>query len=104
MGLKRLETENPDSSGALYQDAGIFLFDDHFSAIDAHTGSHLFKVIIEGKIAQAGKYQEILESDKEFMELVSAHKDALSALHSISPVELDASSSNQKIENKMTHH
>lgn len=31
---------------ALYQDADIYLFDDPFSAVDAHTGSHLFKVII----------------------------------------------------------
>lgn len=29
---------------ALYQDADIYLFDDPFSALDAHTGSHLFKV------------------------------------------------------------
>lgn len=56
----------------------------------------------EGKIAQAGKYQEILESGKEFMELVSAHKDALSALDSISLTELNASGSTEKIENKDT--
>jgi ABC-type multidrug transport system fused ATPase/permease subunit len=115
---------------ALYQDADIILFDDPFSAVDAHTGSHLFKecllrllasktviyvthqveflpaadlilVMKEGKIAQAGKYQEILESGKEFMELVSAHKDALSALDSFSRME-DSSSSNQEIENKKT--
>jgi ABC-type bacteriocin/lantibiotic exporter with double-glycine peptidase domain len=29
---------------ALYHDAQIYLFDDPFSAVDAHTGSHLFKV------------------------------------------------------------
>ncbi|XP_058074506.1 ABC transporter C family member 3-like isoform X2 [Magnolia sinica] len=28
---------------ALYQDADIYLFDDPFSAVDAHTGTHLFK-------------------------------------------------------------
>ncbi|CAJ2659692.1 unnamed protein product [Trifolium pratense] len=28
---------------ALYQDADIYLLDDPFSAVDAHTGSHLFK-------------------------------------------------------------
>jgi ABC-type bacteriocin/lantibiotic exporter with double-glycine peptidase domain len=52
----------------------------------------------EGKIVQSGKYQEILESRTEFMELVGAHKDALSALHSISPNEMDVSSLNQKTE------
>ena len=31
---------------ALYQDADIYLFDDPFSAVDAHTGTHLFKVIL----------------------------------------------------------
>ena len=31
---------------ALYQDADIYLFDDPFSAVDAHTGSHLFKVSV----------------------------------------------------------
>ena len=30
---------------ALYQDADIYLFDDPFSAVDAHRGSHVFKVI-----------------------------------------------------------
>lgn len=29
---------------ALYQDADVYLFDDPFSAVDAHTGSHLFNV------------------------------------------------------------
>ncbi|CAD6210694.1 unnamed protein product [Miscanthus lutarioriparius] len=97
---------------ALYQDSDIYLFDDPFSAVDAHTGSHLFKecllgdlasktvvyvthqieflptadlilVIKDGRIAQAGKYNEILGSGKEFMELVGAHKDALTTLDAI---------------------
>lgn len=29
---------------ALYQDADVYLFDDPFSAVDAHTGTHLFSV------------------------------------------------------------
>lgn len=29
---------------ALYQDCDIYFLDDIFSAVDAHTGSHLFKV------------------------------------------------------------
>ncbi|XP_044482645.1 ABC transporter C family member 3-like [Mangifera indica] len=97
---------------ALYQDADIYLFDDPFSAVDAHTGSHLFKEVLlgalnsktvvyvthqveflpaadlilvmkDGKITQAGKYTEILNSGTDFMELVGAHKQALSALDSI---------------------
>ena len=31
---------------ALYRDIDIYLFDDPFSAVDAHTRSHLFKVFI----------------------------------------------------------
>ncbi|CAO2185873.1 unnamed protein product [Urochloa humidicola] len=100
---------------ALYQEADIYLFDDPFSAVDAHTGSHLFKecllgalasktvvyvthqieflpaadlilVMKDGRIAQAGKYNDILGSGEEFMELVGAHKDALTALDTIDPV------------------
>ncbi|KAK6947041.1 ABC transporter type 1, transmembrane domain [Dillenia turbinata] len=96
---------------ALYQDADIYLFDDPFSAVDAHTGSHLFKeclqgllgsktviyvthqveflpaadlilVMKDGRITQAGKYSDILSSGTDFMELVGAHKQALSALDS----------------------
>ncbi|CAK7324535.1 unnamed protein product [Dovyalis caffra] len=96
---------------ALYQDADIYLFDDPFSAVDAHTGSHLFKEVLlglltsktviyvthqveflpvadlifvmkDGKIAQAGKYNDILCSGSDFMELVGSHKAALSALDS----------------------
>jgi len=29
---------------SIYEDADIYLFDDPFSAVDAHTGSQLFKV------------------------------------------------------------
>ncbi|KAJ0987913.1 hypothetical protein J5N97_006269 [Dioscorea zingiberensis] len=97
---------------ALYHDADIFLFDDPFSAVDAHTGSHLFKecllgllssktvvyvthqveflpsadlilVMKDGRITQAGKYNDILSSGTDFMELVGAHKDALAALDSV---------------------
>ncbi|KAK1440244.1 hypothetical protein QVD17_06069 [Tagetes erecta] len=97
---------------ALYQDADIYLLDDPFSAVDAHTGSHLFKecvlrflesktviyvthqveflpaadlvlVLKSGRIKQAGKYNDILDSRSDFMELVGAHKEALSVIDSI---------------------
>ncbi|CAL5403495.1 unnamed protein product [Camellia sinensis] len=67
---------------ALYQDADIYLFDDPFSAVDAHTGSHLYRVMKDGRIAQAGKYNDILNSGTDFMELVGAHQDVLSTLDS----------------------
>ncbi|XVE80511.1 hypothetical protein DITRI_Ditri14bG0145900 [Diplodiscus trichospermus] len=94
---------------ALYQDADIYLFDDPFSAVDAHTGSHLFKEVLlrklssktviyvthqveflpvadlilvmnNGRITQAGKYNDILNSGTDFIKLVGAHKKALSTL------------------------
>ncbi|XP_044482656.1 ABC transporter C family member 3-like [Mangifera indica] len=94
---------------AIYQDADVYMFDDPFSAVDAHTGSHLFKEVLlgllrsktviyvthqveflptadlilvmkDGKISQAGKYGDILNSGTDFMELVGAHKQALSAI------------------------
>lgn len=97
---------------ALYQDADIYLFDDPFSAVDAHTGSHLFNecilsllhsktvvyvthqveflpaadlilVMKDGKITQAGKYNDILKLGSDFMELVGAHSEALSKLDSV---------------------
>ncbi|CAH9134081.1 unnamed protein product [Cuscuta epithymum] len=94
---------------ALYQDADIYLLDDPFSAVDAHTGSELFKeyimtalatktvvfvthqveflpaadlilVLREGCIIQCGKYDELLEAGTDFRSLVSAHNEAIEAM------------------------
>ncbi|KAJ7972577.1 ABC transporter C family member 5 [Quillaja saponaria] len=94
---------------ALYQDADIYLLDDPFSAVDAHTGSELFKeyiltaladktvvfvthqveflpaadmilVLKEGRIIQAGKYDYLLQAGTDFRTLVSAHHDAIEAM------------------------
>ncbi|KAK4799126.1 hypothetical protein SAY86_024491 [Trapa natans] len=94
---------------ALYQDADIYLLDDPFSAVDAHTGSDLFKeyimsalamktviyvthqveflpaadlilVLKEGRIIQAGKYDELLQAGTDFETLVSAHHEAIEAM------------------------
>ncbi|KAL9995772.1 putative ABC-type xenobiotic transporter [Helianthus debilis subsp. tardiflorus] len=96
---------------ALYQDVDIYLFDDPFGAVDAHTGSHLFKecmlrsldsktviytthqveflpaadlilVLRDGRITQSGMYSDILNSGSDFMDLVGAHQEALSAINS----------------------
>ncbi|GLJ16645.1 hypothetical protein SUGI_0285690 [Cryptomeria japonica] len=94
---------------AVYQNADIYLMDDPFSAVDAHTGTQLFEecltgvlrgktliyvthqveflpsadlilVMQNGKIAQAGKYDELLKEGKSFEALVSAHNQALGAV------------------------
>ncbi|KAK9065604.1 hypothetical protein SSX86_015005 [Deinandra increscens subsp. villosa] len=109
---------------ALYQDADIYLFDDPFSAVDAITGSHLFKecmmgflesktviyvthqveflpaanlilVLKDGRITQAGKYEDIIKLGSDFLELVGAHKEALleieSAGHNLRSKTIDVS-------------
>ncbi|KAK2366481.1 ABC transporter C family member [Trifolium repens] len=89
---------------ALYQNADIYLLDDPFSAVDAHTAKNLFNEYImeglkgktvllvthqvdflpafdsvllmsDGVILQAGPYNELLTSSKEFNDLVNAHKE-----------------------------
>ncbi|GKD21657.1 multidrug resistance-associated protein 3 [Tanacetum coccineum] len=41
------------------------------------------EVLRDGRITQAGKYNGILDSGSDFMELVGAHKEALSSIDSI---------------------
>ncbi|KAG9150541.1 hypothetical protein Leryth_010912 [Lithospermum erythrorhizon] len=94
---------------ALYQDADIYLLDDPFSALDAHTSSELFQeyimtalatktvvfvthqveflpaadlilVLREGCIIQAGKYEELLQAGTDFGTLVSAHHEAIESI------------------------
>ncbi|KAL2319480.1 hypothetical protein Fmac_028449 [Flemingia macrophylla] len=94
---------------AVYQDADIYLFDDPFSAVDAHTGTHLFKeclmgilkektiifvthqveflpaadlilVMQNGRVAQAGKFEDLLKQNIGFEVLVGAHSKALESI------------------------
>ncbi|XP_008800828.2 LOW QUALITY PROTEIN: ABC transporter C family member 14-like [Phoenix dactylifera] len=91
---------------AVYQDCDIYLLDDVFSAVDAHTGSEIFKecvrgalkektivlvthqvdflhnadlilVMRDGAIVQSGKYSELLESGSDFAALVAAHDSSM---------------------------
>ncbi|KAK4788984.1 hypothetical protein SAY86_020303 [Trapa natans] len=84
---------------AIYQEADIYLLDDPFSAVDAHTGNQLFKdcfmrilkeksvifvthqleflpaadlilVMREGRIAQAGTFEELMLQNIGFEKLV----------------------------------
>ncbi|KAK8324264.1 hypothetical protein V6Z12_A12G287200 [Gossypium hirsutum] len=60
---------------ALYQDADIYLLDDPFSAVDAHTATSLFNLMSDGEILQAASYHHLLASSQEFQDLVNAHKE-----------------------------
>ncbi|KAE8665478.1 ABC transporter C family member 4 [Hibiscus syriacus] len=91
---------------AVYQDCDTYLLDDVFSAVDAHTGSDIFKecvrgilkektillvthqvdflhnvdlilVMRDGMITQSGKYNDLLDSGMDFGALVAAHESAM---------------------------
>nr|CAD59598.1 MRP-like ABC transporter [Oryza sativa Japonica Group] len=94
---------------SVYEDADIYLFDDPFSAVDAHTGSQLFKdclmgilkdktilyvthqveflptadlilVMQDGNIVQKGKFDELLQQNIGFEAIVGAHSQALESV------------------------
>ncbi|XP_058224199.1 putative ABC transporter C family member 15 isoform X1 [Rhododendron vialii] len=97
---------------AVYQDADIYLLDDPFSAVDAHTGTQLFEeclmgilkdktilyvthqveflpaadlilVMQNGRIAQAGTFEELMKQNIGFEVLVGAHNQALESVLSV---------------------
>ncbi|XP_048326439.2 ABC transporter C family member 10-like [Ziziphus jujuba] len=88
---------------ALYQNADIYLLDDPFSAVDAHTASSLFDeyvveglsgktvllvthqvdflpavdsvlLMFNGEILREAPYHQLLSTSQEFQDLVNAHK------------------------------
>ncbi|XP_024018043.1 putative ABC transporter C family member 15 [Morus notabilis] len=94
---------------AVYHDADIYLLDDPFSAVDAHTGTQLFKeclmgllrdktilfvthqveflpaadlilVMQNGNIAQAGTFEQLMKENIGFEILVGAHSQALESI------------------------
>lgn len=94
---------------SVYEDADIYLFDDPFSAVDAHTGGQLFKdclmgilkdktilyvthqveflpaadlilVMQDGKIVQKGKFDDLLQQNIGFEAIVGAHSQALESV------------------------
>ncbi|KAH0450481.1 hypothetical protein IEQ34_021173 [Dendrobium chrysotoxum] len=96
---------------AVYYDADIYLLDDPFSAVDAHTASILFhdcvmtalekKTVIlvthqveflpqtdrilvmeGGTIIQTGRYEELLKSGTAFEQLVTAHQSSITTINS----------------------
>ncbi|XP_065620669.1 ABC transporter C family member 8 isoform X2 [Quercus suber] len=94
---------------AVYNDADIYLLDDPFSAVDAHTAAILFndcvmaalenktvilvthqveflsevdKILVmkDGQITQSGSYEELLTAGAAFEQLVNAHRDVITGL------------------------
>ncbi|KAM3389632.1 hypothetical protein ACQJBY_011653 [Aegilops geniculata] len=94
---------------SVYEDADIYLFDDPFSAVDAHTGGQLFKdclmgmlkdktilyvthqveflpaadlilVMQDGKIVQKGRFDDLLKQNIGFEAIVGAHSQAIDSV------------------------
>ncbi|KAK9108406.1 hypothetical protein Syun_024417 [Stephania yunnanensis] len=93
---------------AIYSNSDVYLLDDPFSAVDAHTGAHLFKeclmgflsrktviyvthqlefldasdlvlVMKDGKIVQSGKFEELIADPYgELVRQMTAHSQSLS--------------------------
>nr|QVT92275.1 ABC transporter [Salvia miltiorrhiza] len=92
---------------ALYSNSDIYLLDDPFSAVDAHTGAHMFKkclmqllhdktvvyvthqlefldssdlvlVMKDGRIVESGQYRDLVSNpDGELMKQMAAHHKSL---------------------------
>ncbi|BAD52758.1 putative AtMRP4 [Oryza sativa Japonica Group] len=99
---------------AVYQDADVYLLDDVFSAVDAHTGSDIFRdcvrgalrdktvllvthqldflrnahaiyVMRDGAVAQSGRYHDLLRTGTDFAALVAAHESSMELVESAAP-------------------
>ncbi|WJX92060.1 ATP-binding cassette sub- C member 8 [Trifolium repens] len=116
---------------AVYNDADIYLLDDPFSAVDAHTASILFNdcvmtslrektvvlvthqveflsevdtilVMEGGKLIQSGNYENLLTAGTAFELLMSAHKDTITDLNQDS--ENKIGSENEVLSNPQDSH
>ena len=50
----------------------------------------------DGRITQSGKYNDILNSGTDFMELVGAHKEAMSSLDGVGPIPVEKGEGDEK--------
>ncbi|KAL8535199.1 hypothetical protein ACS0TY_010996 [Phlomoides rotata] len=100
---------------AIYSNSDIYLLDDPFSAVDAHTGAHMFRkclmqllhnktvvyvthqlefldasdlvlVMEDGRIVESGKYQDLVSNpDGELMKQMKAHSRSLDQVNPPTP-------------------
>ncbi|KAK8304343.1 hypothetical protein V6Z12_D04G215600 [Gossypium hirsutum] len=111
MNLSGGQKQRIQLARAVYSDSDIYILDDPFSAVDAHTGTHLFKkclkgllsektviyathqlefldaadlvlVMKDGLIVQSGKYEELIaDSDGELVRQMNAHRKSLDQMN-----------------------
>ncbi|XP_050276334.1 putative ABC transporter C family member 15 [Quercus robur] len=107
MNLSGGQKQRIQLARAVYSDADVYFLDDPFSAVDAHTGTYLFKkclmqllsqktviyathqveflddadlvlVMKAGKIVQSGKYEDlIVDPNGELVRQMAAHRKSL---------------------------
>uniref|UniRef100_UPI0005CAB691 ABC transporter C family member 3-like n=1 Tax=Fragaria vesca subsp. vesca TaxID=101020 RepID=UPI0005CAB691 len=107
MNLSGGQKQRIQLARAVYSDSDVYILDDPFSAVDAHTGTHLFKkcllqhlslktviyathqlefleaadlilVIKGGQIAQSGKYEDLIaDLNGELVRQMAAHRKSL---------------------------
>ncbi|KAM7273630.1 hypothetical protein ACFE04_028294 [Oxalis oulophora] len=107
MNLSGGQKQRIQLARAVYNDSDVYILDDPFSAVDVHTGAHLFKkclmgllsektviyathqleflaaadlvlVMKDGLIVQAGKYEELANDlNGDFVRQMNAHRKSL---------------------------
>ncbi|GAB2220423.1 hypothetical protein Drorol1_Dr00008073, partial [Drosera rotundifolia] len=113
---------------AIYSDADVYFLDDPFSAVDGHTGAHMFKkclmqllskktviylthqlefldaadlilVMKDGKIAQMGKYEDLINDlENELARQMVAHRKTFNNVNSHQ--ELDCTVQTSHVDNQ----
>ncbi|XP_062212449.1 putative ABC transporter C family member 15 [Phragmites australis] len=128
MNLSGGQKQRIQLARALYSDADVYLLDDPFSAVDAHTGAHLFKeclmrqmssktviyvthqleflrdsdlvlVMKNGRIVQSGKYDDlIVDKDGQLSKQMDAHNKSLSQ---VTPAKVHSLTKSKKQKKQM---
>ncbi|XP_038694117.1 putative ABC transporter C family member 15 isoform X2 [Tripterygium wilfordii] len=131
MNLSGGQKQRVQLARAVYSDSDVYILDDPFSAVDAHTGTHLFKkcmmqllsrktvvyathqlefldaadlvlVMKDGMIVQSGKYADLIADSKgELVRQMTAHRNSLKQVNQAHVVITSTSEPCQVNENEV---